>query len=471
MNKKTKWLVLAASIFSLTSCSNDFPIEISQSEPLKEGVKKLKRLTKETVDLSENDAEIVANLFKRRNKSTRSYGNQDIKEIIPIKNENGESLIYAVNFTDGYIFVSASKKYYPILAMIDHGNYKTDHEPFGEDVIVHEYLDRIEQCKNDSVTNPLIELQWREYEESSNFIFTRSNGNGPTEEEYQTLYENLLFEVTEETDGTLHKLTECQNILPPDIYRIFCGQAEGANDDLFGGTPYSWEHTAMVAEYDDSDFEIYGAYLKTRWAQYFDFDAEFEGGCTPVATGQLMKYFRFPTTINWDAMSDSYMNTATCDFLIDLRNKLGISDDGSGDIYSAADVLREYGYNCSVATHNSNVVYNFLRNKKPVIQRGNVPGNEFGHEWVCDGYRYTNDKRVFYLYCLGYSDINPNELIYKRVETAPYEMWLNAGATYFHYVWGWGGQYDGWYLDDLSMMPLDKQFTSTRLDLLVNSVN
>lgn len=102
---------------------------------------------------------------------------------------------------------------------------------------------------------------------------------------------------------------------------------------------------------------------------------------------------------------------------------------------------------------------------------GVVPGKSFGHNWICDGSQYIREKKRFVLYCLAFSDVNPNELIYKRVEQTPYEMYFDDGITYFHHVWGWGGQYDGWYLDDLSNLPSDIQYTSGRFDLIINSFN
>ena len=472
MKRYIKGLILSAYFFSLASCSNDIPMEvISKKDSKNVEVAKLKRLSKGIFDLSENDAEIVAKLYNKKNKSTRAFEDQDIKEIIPIKNEKGETLIYAVNFTDGYIFVSASKKYYPILAMIDHGSYKTNHEAFGEDVIVHDMLNMIELCKKDTTLNPKVAYEWERFEEYPSSLSTRADINCPTEEEYQIAYDDLLFDVTEATEGILRKLTDCKNILPEEIYKSYCSRAEGFWDDLYGGTKYSWEHTAMVAEYINDIDEEYGSYLTTKWDQNFDYTTENPGGCVTIATGQLMKYFRFPTNINWNAMSDSYMNTATCDFLKDLRVMLKISDTGSGYLSEAAKVLSGYGYNCTVISHNPTEVYKSLAQKKPVSQSGVVPGKTVGHNWICDGYRYHKPGKRYVLYCLGFSETNPDELVYRRAEYDPYIEWINTGLTYFHNVWGWGGYYDGWYLDNLSRMPSDMQYTTKRSDLIVNSIN
>ena len=53
-------------------------------------------------------------------------GEREIKEIVPINGEDGEAAMYVVNYADkkGWVIVSASTDYAPILAHSDEGNFE-----------------------------------------------------------------------------------------------------------------------------------------------------------------------------------------------------------------------------------------------------------------------------------------------------------------------------------------------------------
>ncbi len=56
----------------------------------------------------------------------------------PIKDASDRTLMYAVNYEDGYIIVSATKNYYPVLAEVDHGTYTGEKTGTGQDVLMNE---------------------------------------------------------------------------------------------------------------------------------------------------------------------------------------------------------------------------------------------------------------------------------------------------------------------------------------------
>ncbi|MDE5955764.1 MAG: hypothetical protein K2G80_04640, partial [Bacteroidales bacterium] len=70
------------------------------------------KISADIVDLTENDAVVVANLFSKSMAETKSFGDTlPVKDVVTIKGNDGEPVIYAVNYLDGYILVSATKKY------------------------------------------------------------------------------------------------------------------------------------------------------------------------------------------------------------------------------------------------------------------------------------------------------------------------------------------------------------------------
>ena len=74
-------------------------------------------------DLIRNAAE----QFDLKQAVTRSgKGEREIREIVPINGDNGEPAMYVVNYADnkGWVIVSASTDYAPILAHSDEGNFE-----------------------------------------------------------------------------------------------------------------------------------------------------------------------------------------------------------------------------------------------------------------------------------------------------------------------------------------------------------
>ncbi len=172
-------------------------------------------------------------------------------------------------------------------------------------------------------------------------------------------------------------------------------------------------------------------------------------GCVPTAMGQVLNYFRFPLqgsgsysyqcppygTLSADFENTNYLwnnmplalsssNPATAELLYHL----GVSCDlvygpnGSGMYnHKAAYSLRTY-FNCSPETQYvfrdstflnwDSLLVAHLNQKIPMYYAGwSVPDTN-GHAFVCDGYQ---------------------------------------GSNYFHFNWGWGGAYNGYfYTDDLS---------------------
>ncbi len=172
-------------------------------------------------------------------------------------------------------------------------------------------------------------------------------------------------------------------------------------------------------------------------------------GCVATCMGQLMYYYRFPqtgtgsfsyvhpvygtlsadfgnTTYDWDAMCDapSKPNGAIGKLLahcgVGVSMNYGPNSSGMYN-YSAADVLKTYFKYSSdvryVFRDSTNIRWDSLivaqlDKKMPLYYAGWSVPNINGHAFVCDGYQDT---------------------------------------TYFHFNFGWGGSYDGYfYLNALS---------------------
>lgn len=413
----------------------------------------------------------MANLVKGDNKLTRSLADNEIIGTVTINDSEGNPTIYAVNFTDGYMLISATKKYYPVLAVIDHGTFSMDEAPDGEKFLIKGMLANISanRVSTPDSTATRIAREWLRYEEPTRPSRTRGYEDYMSDERYQDMLDSIMTE--NDNAEYICKLSEAYDVLPQDVYERYCRSAEGEWDDLFGGTKYSWEHTALLIVVANYDITKYGPFLTTQWDQYFT-DSMYAPilGCTTVATGQLMRYFRHPVSFDWDVMPDKSNTSTTASFLKKLRAELNTMVDNTSTFADAERVLTSYGYSCSRIAHNYNFVAGSLKKKNPVLQCGNATGATVGHAWICDGYDNRKEWLDYEIYGLGINDYT-GEFGYVKYSGGYYQEWINTGTTYFHMNWGWGGIHDGWYLEDLSDMPSGMQYSQNRQDIIINGHN
>lgn len=118
-------------------------------------------ISKETVDISEDDAITIAILQYKKMK-TKSYCS--ITSVVPFKDNSGNTLLYAVNCDEGCILISATKKYYPILAIIEDGTIIDGHTNTGADVFIQNYLNEISLTLTDEDA-PILHDDWYQFGE------------------------------------------------------------------------------------------------------------------------------------------------------------------------------------------------------------------------------------------------------------------------------------------------------------------
>jgi hypothetical protein len=194
-------------------------------------------------------------------------------------------------------------------------------------------------------------------------------------------------------------------------------------------------------------------------------DGHTYAGCVPTAAGQIMNYYRWPltgtgsysyvhpvygtlsadfasTTYRWGEMPSSLntYNSAIAELLFHLGVSVDLDygPDGSGMFnHKMAYALRtNFGYSPSTeyifrdTTHLDwkGIILNHLDNNMPLYYAGWADTINFsGHAFVCDGYQDT---------------------------------------TFFHFNWGWGGSYDGYFSVD-NLTPGGDDFTLDH-ELIVN---
>lgn len=446
--KRVLWVIeVIFYLIFINSCNKDTELllDLDVSDSQKDEM--IERLDMDTENLTVADAELVANLFNRDN-ITRSGVIKTVKNSVIIEDGTGEAAIYAVNFNeDGYLLISATTKYFPILAVIDHGEYSYNMPETGQQVVISDMIGNIRIAKEDEYDFDC-KSEWLRFMD----LKPVSNKTRASDDEFSDAYTDSYWEVFwdwydshSDENSRIIKLVDCKNILPDKVYAEFVSAAQ--SEDLWEGTQFSWQNTAYIVEKTTEDIINIGPLIKTHWGQSGKFNTSgYETlGCVTVATGQLMKYFEFPEYYDWKNMPDGLVNSTITNFLSSLRSELDVSAGGSASIGDAERVLKNKGYVVSKNDHDVTKLYNDLRNNKcPVYARGAKGFLQSGHAWVIDGLSHHSTNIKYTLYRL--TDVAYPDFRYDNAEAAdPYNDY--SSYTLFHMNWGWSGDYDGWFYD------------------------
>ncbi len=255
----------------------------------------------------------------------------------------------------------------------------------------------------------------------------------------------------------------------PDGFSFWINQyMEAVNDAILQGAAPTQEITQQWERLingnpDQKNIRSVEPMLSSTWNQnkYYNRmcpqdpsgpDGRCYAGCVACAMGQLMYYYRWPqtgtgyyeynhpdygmisadyenTTYQWDAMEDNLNNHNLAIAQLLFHAGVGVDMDygpnGSGMYNHSADyVLRTYFKYCpetdyifrdSTSLSWDSILISNLNNKRPLYYAGWTADsliNISGHAFVCDGYE---------------------------------------SEEYFHFNWGWGGSYDGYfYVDNLN---------------------
>lgn len=430
-------LCCSLALFVLSSCREESILQENEDIAVLDVVQE--KLDIDKTNLSVSDAIIVAKLSK--SKLTRSFSDKAVQDVVTIYDEEDEPAIYAVNFEDGYMLISATRNYYPVLAVVDQGHYEHDSQQGAFHMIVNDLIESVKAAKDGNVKQSYGCL-WSKYIECESPV-TLQRKSRSEEDEYWAVFNDWYADVSSKNSAIVRKLTNCKNILPDNVYQNFVRQA--SDEDLWEGTQYSWQNTAYVVEETIENMNTIGPLLTTKWNQDRSFNTtQYEFlGCVTVAVGQLMRYYQKPNTIQWNDMPDTYGNKTLTDFLATLRVQLNVSEEGASNINNAESVLKSYGYSIDKIDHNATRIYSSLKQKRPVYARGEDEIGGKGHAWVIDGVYQSETIIRYTLYRL--SDAWYPQFKYVTADGGVSEQYSDV-VTY-HMNWGWGGSCDGWFLD------------------------
>ncbi|MCM1502849.1 MAG: C10 family peptidase [Bacteroidales bacterium] len=453
------WMLLLLAVFS---CQKSQVHESVDNLPLQEEdcAKMSNGISADIVDLTGNDAAVVAEMFLCSSVATKTVGNMQVKNIVTISDRKGNPAIYAVNYEDGYVLVSATKNYYPVLAKIDHGNYSGNCGT-GQDVIIGDYIQDIEYI-SENPSEKVSRTFWKTYEKCADC----EPSDALTKVIDDDIYEirNEFMSELRSRGYNVYLLKNKPEDMPDNIYDSYVSQGDLINrwgDDL------NYLEIALIAEKHVSEFHQKNPLIQTHWHQRAPYNSSLDDpkqflGCVTIAVGQIMKYFEYPNKYNWNDMPNDTTSVVLSDFLAGLRKDLWTTSGGGSNYINAMRVFRDNGYSCESKNHSSTDVISSLGKNRPVYMRGEDKTDKSAHAWVCDGYSYMY---VYDEYALYFFD----EQLYPRCEYVEIESsmdGLTSSRPYYHMNWGWRTGYDGWFLD-LNISTSNGNFSSDRKDVII----
>lgn len=160
----------------------------------------------------------------------------------------------------------------------------------------------------------------------------------------------------------------------------------------------------------------------------------YKTGCTPLATAQILSYFRWPekvgnTVVNWDAVNNSTQNPYTYQLLADLGSPqylnsiYGISETLTYADSTLIPTFSKLGYRINYVNLSFNPGYIHFNNGPVIIRSAKVNTND-RHAWVADGSIDTE----------------------REVPDPVTGGMKTSYSHYIHCVWGQGGLGDGFFL-------------------------
>lgn len=387
---------------------------------------------------------------------TRGDIDREVLNVLPIRNEAGEPIMYVINYKNnrGYTIVSATKKYFPIIAETDEGTFDDRVYQSGVGILLEEHKQEIARNANlpqDSVA--VFAGLWRRYinykNQKSLPIQTRTGEDLPgLVSSSMALWESQGYSFQMLGDG-------CPDGLPQSEYERFCAIAESSTHPDYA-EDYLIHSFILIANPDVAANNVHEPLMSTSWHQDEDYNyyspicfvnpvVKFPVGCAAVASGQIMRYHEWPETYDWSLMPSSTATLTTAAFLRDLaiheQMIYSYSDtSASATMHNVkAALINDFDYLCDAdSVYNYGAIMNSIDLLRPVYVRGDSYYS--GHAWVCDGY-YTYPNSGYYeLQCL--------DLTYPLTYVMSTSYGYYDQCRMFHNNWGEQGVANGWWQQD-----------------------
>lgn len=423
----------------------------------------------ETATVSQKSVKnIISSVSTEWNRPLSRSNDYTVKTIF---NEENEPLMYVVNFdnNNGFILIGTSRNYYPILAYSQVGN-------FNQDLLsgnIKNWVDDIESDMKYVETLPVDSIVkyndlWRKYDDVE-LAKTRSRAEGD-------ITDDELYELKQLTQDKMEYFRAKGYDVYPISYDItndpdFCEQMNQlAEESIYPLYDHVYSDLSFVVEIDSIKTTLVDNFVQSTWDQGNGFNLSYPlvgnqniyAGCGPVATGQLMYYYKYPSSFNWNGMNDKIATQTTEDFLWTLAQKENYKvGTNNVAVVTATDVstaLKSYGYSCSLKDYSFSDVYTELNAKRPVIVTCSFADSSEGHMWLMTGLKDVITRHYYEYYTMTE----------RRAFSRIYVKDTSYSVYYYTYMnWGYGGKNDGMYIKTNTRFPFDNSTYEMKKEILV----
>ena len=364
-----------------------------------------------------------------------------IKEIKVVEDENGKPSMYVVNFADnkGFVLVSATRNFLPVLAYNDEGNFTIPEENVNG---LSLWMEKTKQ--NVKIADALpadstakFRSEWNKYEEQGGLELAESRSANSELDQYAI----QLTSQWQQNGVEWCSLEDAQAFLPASQYQAWSELVTGAIDPSYQDVnPLTYSF--VVTEVTDYGSGAVNNFIHTNWNQLNGYNASIVAaekglyaGCTTIAMAQIMKYYGYPTNKNWNDMPNDYATTTTADFIHEVANTIGVTyylNQTSAKMDQVQIAFNNYGYSQTLEPHNINSVINELENQRPVLMSGlGSPIATNGHIWLASGCAVSRFQKNYLLYVPVQNSSIGNP--YLNIETYFAEA---SNWAYFYMNWG-----------------------------------
>lgn len=338
--------------------------------------------------------------------ASTTKGDGDSKEILnilPILSDQGDTLIYAVNYVDdaGFVFISATKNFHPIIMSSETGNYDPDSENNSSfDFILDSHKRVISNAINSPDSSQLLQyhLEWLKFAEKKSISINKSVA------EVNQLVYNSMSEWY--ADG--YEVIMLQNFLDSYLYSTALKEEVNQVTLMNANSSYDRMNYSFVLVKTVNSSSTTGPLLTTEWHQHAPFNnnmafyssnIRYYAGCVNIAVGQIMKYHTKPTSFDWDNIDTNGDDTKTANLISDIYIRTSSystssSQETSSTANDALSALKYYGYSNAVLTDFTiSRIKGQISFGQPVYHQGT--NSSSGHAWVTDGYKETSSDYYF----------------------------------------------------------------------------
>ncbi len=455
-----KKIIYLALPLLFVACNNNLPFEEVELSTLTENSQFSRGITYDE-KVSDNSFFIDTddlNLFLKSRQNHQNNKTFTIKQIIPLGPDNNTTVMYAVNYDEGWDIISADKRTQPILANSNSGTFNLNDLNPG----VVAWLNGLAFDITNLRTSPASKQTTTTQQNNKNIM----------------LWNGILQKDKYEKQYGKNRFDDAVEIQNPNILNTRANEGH-----------YEYRYSEVEHVPIDTTFHL----TVTKWGQWdpwnffcpTDDNVKCPAGCTAVAGAQMAYFlhnhlgvpvnamldssFYVPlTSINdtnvWDIMvldKDDYVypsytigHLSVARLIRDIGERVDMEytseSSGAWSEDLIENVFNPYGISCNFANYNPSTVTNALKQGMPsIVEAFSVEETNWlgqttyskGHTFIIDGYiNYQTITKDYYEWVrdgeLDFSQLIP--LPSRLVETTTSAPWVGLICM----NWGWSDLYN-----------------------------